>query len=151
MENQSKPSLKDNLNSIYELLYQPNLDNTMTELLSYYMDAYNQMLDNYQNNPSDENKQQLNALSGPVNYVLSHFPDDDNQIPYPAVDFIKMHLGTHGMAQDKAYTRSLSPSIPKLLSDDNDRQINGFSYAIIVIFITIILGIGLALLLLFIQ
>ena len=151
MQKKYSSSLEENINAIYELLYLPSLDNTMKEMLSMYLNAYNQTSVEYNNNPTDEVKQRLDVLYGPINYVLKNFPDDDNPIPFPAVDIIKKNFWKQSIAQNKSFARALRPNMPNILPDDNQYKINGFSYAIIVIFLTIFLGIGLAILLLFIK
>ncbi len=151
MEKQYGPSVEENVNAIYELLYLPNLDDTMRQMLSMYLSAYNQISEEYSNNPTDEVKKRLDTLYGPINYVLKNFPDDDNPVPFPAVDIIKKSFWKQSMAQNKSFARALRPNIPNILPDDNSYKINGFSYAIIVIILTIFLGIGLAILLLFIS
>ena len=151
MEKPISPSLEENINTIYELLYLPNLDNTMKELLSMYINAYNQTIEEYNSNPNDEVKKRLDLLYGPINYVLKNFPDDDNPVPFPAVDIIKKNFWKESMAQNKSFARALRPNTPSILPDDNSYKINGFSYAIIVVIITILLGIGLGALLWFIK
>ncbi len=151
MEKQYSPSLEENINAIYELLYLPNLDNTMNEMLSMYLNAYNQTIQEYNSNPTDEVKKRLDLLYGPINYVLKNFPDDDNPVPFPAVDIIKKNFWKQNIAQNKSYSRALRPNIPSILPDDNSYKINGFSYAIIIVIITVFLGIGLAILLRFIK
>ncbi|MBR4231514.1 MAG: hypothetical protein IKR74_05120 [Bacilli bacterium] len=151
MEKQYSPSLEENINAIYELLYLPNLDNTMNEMLSMYLNAYNQTIQEYNSNPTDEVKKRLDLLYGPINYVLKNFPDDDNPVPFPAVDIIKKNFWKQSVAQNNAYSRALKPNIPNILPDDSSYKINGFSYAIIIVIITILLGIGLGTLLWFIK
>ena len=152
METQIKPSLEENIDTIYELLYLPSLDNTMSELLSLYINAYNQTIEEYNNNPSEEKRKRIEILSGPINFVFKNFPDDDNQVPYPAVDIIKKNFGAQNLSQDKPLARTLKADIPSVFPEEtNNYQMNGFSFAVIIIMFTIFLGIGLAVLLLFIQ
>ena len=49
MEKQYGPSVEENVNAIYELLYLPNLDDTMRQMLSMYLSAYNQTSEEYSN------------------------------------------------------------------------------------------------------
>ena len=151
MEKQYNPSVEENINTIYELLYLPNLDDTMNELLSMYLNAYNQTIEEYNSNPTDEVKKRLDLLYGPINYVLKNFPDDDNPVPFPAVDIIKKNFWKESITQNKSFARALRPNTPNILPDDNSYKINGFSYAIIIVIITILLGIGLGTLLWFIK
>ena len=152
---QYQTSLEDIINSIYGMLYLDQLNQVMVTSLSLFMDAYNQTLSDYLNaeNPSDEITKRLRLLSGPVNDVLAKFPDDaQDQISYPAVEIIKKKLTEHGVSVEKPFTRALRSNIPNILPEEPDKvQINGFSYAIIVVILTMILGVILGALLNFIK
>ena len=119
------------------------------------MEAYNQTLNEYLNAdvPSEAITERLRLLSGPVDFVLKNFPDTgDEEVPYPAVEIIKKRLNERGAEMEKGFTRVLTPNTPNIIPDQADKiQINGFSYAIIVVILTILLGTIIGALLFFIK
>lgn len=148
-------SLEESIDSIYEYLYLNSLDRGMITSLTLFMEAYNQTLNEYLNAdvPSEAVTERLRLLSGPVDFVLKNFPDTgDEKVPYPAVEIIKKRLNERGAEMEKGFTRVLTPNTPNIIPDQADKiQINGFSYAIIVVILTILLGTIIGALLFFIK
>lgn len=143
-------SFTDNINQIYSYLEAFSLDETAKNKISQFMDAYHQTLNEYLNAeiPNEETAKRLQALTGPVNKALN-MPDDGTF--HPAVEFIKQKVSDQGKAMEKPFVKSLrNPNAPSLIKDD-DYMMNGFSFAIIVVCFTIVLGMVLGALLFLIK
>lgn len=137
---------------IYDSLDKPTLDESTTTMLTQFMDAYHQILDEHANalTPNPEVTAKLQVLTGPVNKAMN-IPDDGK--PHPAADFIKEKIINHGMEREKDFARVLkNPNAPSIsYEDENPLQINGFSFAIVVVCFTIVVGMVLGALLFLIK
>ncbi len=152
-ENQKDVSIEENINSIYNLLYLSSLDDTMNELLSFYVKAYNETLEQYNTNKTEETQKRLKLLSGPLNFINVNFPEyEEEQSPHPAVDYIRKNIKglDNGVSNKKGMTRVLKPQTSSTYSESEEevtRPMNGFGNAIVVVILTTMLGILLGILL----
>ncbi|MBQ6841536.1 MAG: hypothetical protein IJO63_05425 [Bacilli bacterium] len=143
-------SFEENINQIYHYLTLTALNDDAKVKISQFMDAYHQTLNEYlnSNTPNISTTQRLQALTGPVNVALTT-PDDGK--PHPAAELIKQKVNDHGKEMEKPFVRSLrNPNAPSLIKDDNE-MMNGFSFAIIIVCFTIVLGMVLGALLFLIK
>lgn len=141
------------LDLIYESLNKSFVDEKTTTLLSQFMDAYYQTLDEHLNAPvpNQEVINRLQKLTGPINAALN-MPEPQDGSKRPAVDFIKEKIQNHGMEMEKGFAKVLkNPNAPSVSYEDEPLQINGFSFAIIVVCFTIVVGMVLGALLFLIK
>lgn len=135
------------IQAIYDSLKMSSLDEKTIALLSQFMDAYHQTLDAHLNSqmPNSEITSQLQILTGPINAAIQM---QDGATP--AADFIKEKLHNHGMEMEKGFAKVLkNPNAPSVQYEEEQMSINGYSFAIIVVFSTIILGVILGAILFF--
>ena len=138
----------ENINLVYQSFNKTSLDEKTLTILTQFMDAYEQTLNEHLNleYPNPEVTQRLQLLTGPVQKALN--TQDDGTL-HPAADFIKQKLNEQGKAMEKPFARVLSnPNAPSLISSED---MNGFSFAIILVCFTIVLGMVLGALLFLIK
>lgn len=139
----------ENIKLIYDSFNLTTLDNQTLTILSQFMEAYNQTLLEHLNSEitTPGAIERLRILTGPVQKAINTM---DDGIPHPAADFIKQRINAQGQAMEKPFMRVLkNPDAPSLSSDNED--MNGFSFAIIVVCFTIVLGMVLGALLFVIK
>ena len=131
-------SFEQSINLIYQSFNLKELDAKTLNALNQFMDAYNQTLNEHLNSniTSAETLERLRILTGPIQKALNT-PDDGNL--YPAIKFIKNKLSEQGKEMEKPFAKLLrNPAVPALSSSSDD--INGFSFAIIIVCFTIVIG-----------
>ena len=126
-----------NINLVYQSFQLTFLDNETITILNQFMEAYHKTLNEHLNleTPNMEVSERLRLLTGPVQQALNT-PNDG--IPHPAADYIKQKLNEQGKEMEKPFVKALiNPNAPTLISNDD---MNGFSFAIILVCFTIVLG-----------
>ena len=134
-------NMENKIKIIYDSLDQINLDNDTLSLLNQFMEAYHQTLDEYVNLqvPNNEIANRLKLLTGPINKAMT---TPDGPIKYPAVDFIKEKINNHGVEMEKGFTKKLvNPNAPSTIPEEEPTNyMNGFSFSIILVCFTILIG-----------
>ena len=141
-------SFDENINIVYKSLNWTTLDDKTKLVLAQFMDAYHQTLQEHLNSEISQPEviKRLKLLTGPVQQALNMA--DDGKC-HPAVDFIKQKLNDQGKEMEKPFTKVLKNSnAPALVSNED---MNGFSFAIILVCFTIVLGMVLGALLFLIK
>ena len=149
---------------ITSLLYLDSLTDAEINRINSYISEYFEALDNYQINPNNENTQKLYTLSKPLHEVfLVNNPRIFPGRVYPAIELIKNSIDEYGRKIEKefenqgitnGYVRKLSANYNSqghALTEDFDKKANAFWQAPLIIGISLILGIILATLLIFIK
>lgn len=142
-------SFEENLKRVYDSFNLTNLDESTINMLSQFMDAYHQILQEHLNSEYELKgvAERLKKLTGPVQKALNT-PDDGNL--HPAADFIKTKLAEQAKEMEKPFRKVLTTSNAPALVDPNEHM-NGFSLSIIIVCFTIVLGMVLGALLFVIK
>lgn len=140
--------LMNSINKIYACLNLNELTDEMVNDINKYMNDYHQTLNAYINSDvkNEYITNRLQMLSGPINYILKNFNNDN----YPAVKMIKDSLNDDNMINENSFNKTLKKKNTTSYSDDN-YLMNGFTLSTVIIAITIILGIILAIVALIIN
>ena len=128
----------NSLKIVYDSFNATTLDDKTKEVLTQFMEAYDQILQEHLNSEYELPgvAQRLQELTGPIQKALNT-PADGAM--HPAADFIKEKLIEQGKAMEKPFAKVLTnPNAPSLIP--SDEPINGFSLAIIIVCFTIVLG-----------
>lgn len=138
-------SLEENLDVIYGALYLPRLTTYLEDLISFYVDAYYEVLARCTNSPmpSAEDMHLLQLLSGPINELYN--PENErltNGQRYPAVDIILNKIDEHNISNSnsnsKSYTRSLTKAYILPLIDDSNMGFLDIAFIFGIITISIV-------------
>ena len=127
----------ENINLVYQSLNMTSLDDKTFKILTQFMEAYHQTVQEHLNSniANPEVTERLRLLTGPVQAAINIETDET---PHPAADFIKQKLSEQGREMEKSFARVLSnPNAPSLIRDED---MNGFSFAIVLVCFTIVLG-----------
>ncbi|MBE6148087.1 MAG: hypothetical protein E7167_01045 [Firmicutes bacterium] len=142
-------SFDESIDLVYQSLMATSLNAQTEKVLSQFMEAYHQTLQEHLNSEIElpQVTERLRILTGPIQEALNT-PDDGNL--HPAADFIKNKLNEQGKEMEKPFARVLkNPNAPSL--HNSQEEMNGFSFAIIIVCFTIVLGMVLGALLFLIK